>query len=294
MTPTTPINIFVDRLELVDSELLDNQYRVLQADERDDANLTLTYDPVIDNNTHTLKLENLNIKHLFDRPRGSDGFPYGKEFYDGGGDSGPDGFVGPSGLQQWSYNMTDGVYIRVRDDEQYYNPFLSQNQNREPFWPSDPNRVSALTERIRITDFQVGSDKIDLSAYGITNEFLQSTHLFYGGPTVGNLYSPSLTSFSSVSQMKLTGSTFLKALSDTLSVREGLIITAGRTPWTGGALSLFVKEDPARDAPNKPVDYNNNGSFNDTLVEIQLVGLSLGSVSARMFGEAEKVFGLDS
>jgi hypothetical protein len=288
-TANTSTNIFVDRLELFDSALGDNQYRVLRAYESDDANLSLTYDPVIGVNTQTRKLENSKTIDLFDRPRGSDGFPYGREFYDGGGDSGPDGFVGPSGLQQWSYQTKDGVYIRVKDDNQYYNPFLSQNQNREPFSSQDPNRVSALTERIRITDFQVGSDKIDLSAYGITNEFLQSNNLFYGGPLVGNLYSPSLTSFPLVSQMKLTGTAYLAALSGVLSTKEGLTITAGRTPWTGGALSLFIKENNTATG-----DYNKNGQLNDTLVEIQLVGLSLGSVSARMFGEAGQVFGLDN
>jgi len=286
LSTTLTTNIFVDRLELFDSALETDQYRVLLADERDNANLNLTYDPVIGGGIQTRTLENSGTTVLFDRPKGSDGFPYGREFYDGGLDSGPDGFVGPSGLQQWTYETKDGVYIRVRDDNQYYNPFLSQNQNREPFWSSDPNRVSALTERIRITDFQVGSDKIDLSAYGITNEFLQSNNLIYASPVVGSLYSSSsLTSFPSQPQMKLTGTTYLKALNDALSTKEGLTITAGRTPWTGGALSLFVKEK---------LDYNNNGSVNDTLVEIQLVGLSLGSVSARMFGEAEKVFGLES
>ena len=146
--------------------------------------------------------------------------------------------------------------------------------------------MSALTERIRINDFQVGSDKIDLSAYGITNEFLQSNNLFFGGPLVGNVYSSSLTSYPLVSPMKLTGTAYLTALSSALSTKEGLTITAGRTPWTGGALSLFVKEDTK-------TDYNKNGSLNDTLVEIQLVGLSLGSLSAKMFGEAQMVFGLD-
>jgi Ca2+-binding RTX toxin-like protein len=283
---TAPVNIWVDRLELIDSALGGDQFRVLRADELDDANLTLTYKPVINVGTVTRTLQNSNIVDLFDRPRGSDGFPYGREFYDGGGDSGPDGFVGPSGLQQWFYNTNEGVYSRVKDDNQYYNPFLSQNQNREPFSSQDPNRVSALTERIRITDFQVGSDKIDLSAYGITNEFLQSNNLYYGGPVVGNLFSSSLTSFPSVSLMKLTGTAYLAALSTALSTKEGLTITAGRTPWTGGALSLFIKE-------NTTLDYNNNGQKNDTLVEIQLVGLSLGSVSARMFGEAAGVFGLE-
>jgi len=103
---------------------------------------------------------------------------------------------------------------------------------------------------------------------------------------VGNLFSSSLTSIPSVSQMKLTGTAYLAALSTALSTKEGLTITAGRTPWTGGALSLFIKE-------NNTLDYNNNGQKNDTLVEIQLVGLSLGSVSARMFGEAAGVFGLE-
>ena len=286
LSTTLTTNIFVDRLELFDSALDADQYRVLRADERDNANLNLTYDPVIGGGIQTRTLENSGTTVLFDRPKGSDGFPYGREFYDGGLDSGPDGFVGPSGLQQWTYETKDGVYIRVRDDNQYYNPFLSQNQNREPFWSSDPNRVSALTERIRITDFQVGSDKIDLSAYGITNEFLQSNNLFFGGPLVGNVYSSSLTSYPLVSPMKLTGTAYLTALSSALSTKEGLTITAGRTPWTGGALSLFVKEDTK-------TDYNKNGSLNDTLVEIQLVGLSLGSLSAKMFGEAQMVFGLD-
>jgi hypothetical protein len=155
------------------------------------------------------------------------------------------------------------VFTRVRDDTWHYNPFMTQNQNADLMYTQTVagkvvdrgNGVSDLTQRIKIEDFQIGSDTIDLSAFGLTTEFLAD-------PSLRNK----------------NGTSYLKALSDLMSKSEGLIITAAKTAWTSGNTSIFIKED------NK-LDSNDNGTKNDTLLEIQLVGINISSLNARFFGE---------
>jgi hypothetical protein len=155
------------------------------------------------------------------------------------------------------------VYTRVRDDSWHYNPFMTQNQNADLLYTQTVagklvdrgNGVSKLTQRIKIEDFQIGSDTIDLSAFGLTKEFLAD-------PSLRNK----------------NGTSYLKALSDLMSKSEGLIITAAKTPWTSGNTSIFIKEDTK-------LDSNDNGTKTDTLLEIQLVGINVSSLNARFFGE---------
>jgi len=155
------------------------------------------------------------------------------------------------------------VYTRVRDDSWHYNPFMTQNQNADLLYTQTVagkvvdrgNGVSKLTQRVKIEDFQIGSDTIDLSAFGLTKDFLAD-------PSLRNK----------------NGTSYLKALSDLMSKSEGLIITAAKTPWTSGNTSIFIKEDTK-------LDSNDNGTKTDTLLEIQLVGINVSSLNARFFGE---------
>jgi hypothetical protein len=155
------------------------------------------------------------------------------------------------------------VYTRVRDDSWHYNPFMTQNQNADLLYTQTlagkvvdrGNGVSDLTQRIKIEDFQIGSDTIDLSAFGLNKEFLADLSL-----------------------RNKNGTSYLKALSDLMSKSEGLIITAAKTPWTSGNTSIFIKEDTK-------LDSNDNGTKTDTLLEIQLVGINVSSLNARFFGE---------
>lgn len=122
---------------------------------------------------------------------------------------------------------------------------------------TDPaNGLSNLTQRIKIQDFKIGTDKIDLSAFGLTRDVLLANNTALTGKN---------------------GTTYLKALSDVLKT-EGLKITSAKNGWTSGNTSLFLKEDAA--------DYNGNGTKDDTLLEIQLVGINISSLNGRFFGES--------
>lgn len=158
----------------------------------------------------------------------------------------------------------DAVYTRNKNDNWHYNPFMSQYQNDAynagttgaTRANTDPgNGVSNLTQRIRVQDFKIGSDKLDLSAFGLTNEIL---------------------SFNAKTLDGKTGTSYLTALSAILKP-EGLKITAAKTAWTSGSTALFIKEDNA--------DTNGNSTKDDTLLEIQLVGINISSINGRFFGE---------
>jgi hypothetical protein len=159
---------------------------------------------------------------------------------------------------------SDAIYTRNKNDNWHYNPFMSQYQNDAynagttgaTRANTDPgNGVSNLTQRIRVQDFKIGSDKLDLSAFGLTNEIL---------------------SFNSKTLDGKTGTSYLMALSAILKP-EGLKITAAKTAWTSGSTALFIKEDN--------VDTNGNSTKDDTLLEIQLVGINISSINGRFFGE---------
>lgn len=160
-------------------------------------------------------------------------------------------------------SINDGDhYARKMDDNWHYNPFLSQSQNDTYMGgatgatraATDPaNGLSNLTQRIKIQDFKIGTDKIDLSAFGFSTDLLTDKTL------VGK-----------------NGTSYLTAL-NTLLTPEKIKITYAKNGWTSGNTSLFLKEAAA--------DYNGNGTNDDTLLEIQLVGINISSVNGRFFGE---------
>jgi hypothetical protein len=163
-------------------------------------------------------------------------------------------------------------YVRSSSDNWHYNPFMSQSQNDAYYSgttgatraTTDPaNGLSNLTQRIKIQDFKIGSDKIDLSAFGLSREVLLANDKTLTGKN---------------------GATYLKALSDVLKP-EGLKITSAKNGWTSGNTSLFLKEDNA--------DFNGNSTKDDTLLEIQLVGINISSLNGRFFGESARTNGSD-
>ncbi len=164
------------------------------------------------------------------------------------------------------------LYVRNTSDNWHYNPFMSQSQNdayhsgttgatRATIDPA--NGLSNLTQRIRIQDFKIGTDKIDLSAFGLSREVLLANDKTLTGKN---------------------GTTYLKALSDVLKP-EGLKITSAKNGWTSGNTSLYLKEDNA--------DFNGNSTKDDTLLEIQLVGINISSLNGRFFGESARTNGSD-
>lgn len=163
------------------------------------------------------------------------------------------------------FATSTAMYQRAESDDWHYNPFMSQNQNST--WSStsvDAHGVSALTQRIRVQDFKIGSDTLDLSAFGLTKEIL------------------ALPANAALLKDK-SGTAFLTELSKVLAP-EGLVINAAKTAWTSGNTSLFIKETKDTNANNTP---------NDTLLEIQLVGINISSVNGRFFGEVPNATAAD-
>jgi hypothetical protein len=163
------------------------------------------------------------------------------------------------------YDNDGNLYVRNTSDNWHYNPFMSQSQNDAYHSGTTgatrattdvANGLSNLTQRIKVQDFKIGSDKIDLSAFGLSREVLLANDKTLTGKN---------------------GTTYLKALSDVLKT-EGLKITSAKNGWTSGNTSLFLKEDAA--------DFNGNGTKDDTLLEIQLVGINISSLNGRFFGES--------
>jgi hypothetical protein len=134
-----------------------------------------------------------------------------------------------------------------------YNPFLSQSQNATPI-SIDPKSFngSLMTFRTRILDFKVGEDKLDLSNYGIDQDFLTNKAL-----------------------TKLSGTAFLASLNVALKL-DGLQMVAGRNGFTSNNTTLFIQE---------VLDTNGNGRLNDTLLEVQLVGIASSAISIKIFGD---------
>lgn len=135
-----------------------------------------------------------------------------------------------------------------------YNPFLSQSQISTPF-STNPKayNVSPLTFRTRIGDFKVGEDKLDFSNLGIDFDFINNRAL-----------------------NKLSGTSFIKAVNIALAP-DGVAFQIGKSSTTSNHTTLFLVEI---------LDTNFNGTKNDTLIEIQLVGLSSSAIGVKLFGEA--------
>lgn len=135
-----------------------------------------------------------------------------------------------------------------------YNPFLSQSQNATPLSTDARSfNVSLLTFKTRILDFKVGEDKLDLSNFGIDQDFMLNKAL-----------------------TKLNGAAFITAMNLALKP-DGIQMVVGRTGFTSTNTTLFIQE--------AAVDTNGNGRNNDTLLEIQLVGITSSSISMKMFGD---------
>jgi Ca2+-binding RTX toxin-like protein len=135
-----------------------------------------------------------------------------------------------------------------------YNPFLSQSQNATAFSADLKSyNVSPLTFRTRILDFKVGEDKLDLSNFGIDQDLMINKLL-----------------------TKLSGSAFVTALNTALKP-DGIQMIVGKNGWTSNNTTLFIQE---------VVDTNGNSKTNDTLLEIQLVGISSAAISMKIFGDA--------
>jgi hypothetical protein len=177
----------------------------------------------------------------------------------------------------------DSTFYRHQSDNWHYNPYMSQSQigdyhsgttgsNRAATDPA--NGLSNLTQRIKIQDFKIGTDKIDLSAFGLSTDVLSANSKALAG---------------------LSGTSYLKALSRLLETTEGLKITAAKNGWTSGNTSLFLKELATKTATTDPtpIDYNGNGTVDDTLLEIQLVGINISSLNGRFFGESARTNGSD-
>ena len=135
-----------------------------------------------------------------------------------------------------------------------YNPFLSQSQNATAFSPDAKSfNVSLLTFKTRILDFKVGDDKLDLSNFGIDQDFMVNKAL-----------------------TKLNGSAFITAMNLALKP-DGIQMVVGKTAFTSNNTTLFIQE--------AAFDTNGNGKTNDTLLEIQLVGITSSAISMKMFGD---------
>jgi Ca2+-binding RTX toxin-like protein len=136
-----------------------------------------------------------------------------------------------------------------------YNPFLSQSHNSTPFSTStSAYAVSPLTFRTRILDFKVGADKLDLSNFGIDLDFINLKSL-----------------------AKLSGADFIKAANLVLKT-DGYSLAIGKSAHTANNTTLFIRE--------AGVDTNDNLKLNDTLLEIQLVGLTATSIGIKIFGDS--------
>lgn len=166
-------------------------------------------------------------------------------------------FTYASGDQYVALPDITGVNTLTTSDN-HYNPFLSQSQNSAPFSPGNAKAygVSPLTFRTRILDFKIGEDKIDLTNLGIDFDFINNRAL-----------------------NKLSGTAFIKAVNTAL-LPDGLSLVIGKSSSTSNHTTLFVVE---------VADTNFNGAKNDTLVEIQLVGLSSSAFSIKMFGDAPSI-----
>jgi Ca2+-binding RTX toxin-like protein len=174
------------------------------------------------------------------------------------GGSGKDYFVFE--LPTVNYHAGDSFYPAMPDlygnastSAGNYNPFLSQSLNATPI-SIDPKsfNVSLLTFRTRILDFKVGEDKLDLSNYGIDQDFLTNKAL-----------------------TKLSGTAFVTAVNTALKP-DGLQMVVGKNGFTSNNTTLFIQE---------VADTNGNGRLNDTLLEIQLVGIASSAISIKMFGD---------
>jgi hypothetical protein len=157
------------------------------------------------------------------------------------------------------------VNFERNDIDAQYNPYQSQNMISTPFWYTEsPTKVvtslansynlSPLTFWSRINDFKVGQDQLDLSFFGLTEDFFASN--------------------SSIGAKK--GSAFIGAV-NTLIAADGYKLAVGKSVFTSGNTVLMVQE---------LTDQNANGTGNDTLVAIELVGISQTAIGKMMFGEA--------
>lgn len=156
------------------------------------------------------------------------------------------------------YPTLPDIFAAVGGTAGNYNPFLSQSQNATPLsLDAKSYGVSLLTFRTRILDFKVGEDKLDLSNFGIDQELITNKALG-----------------------KLSGTAFVAALNAALKL-DGYQITVGKSGFTSNNTTLFVQE--------ALVDTNSNGRTNDTLVEIQLVGLTNSAITMKLFGDAPVV-----
>lgn len=159
-------------------------------------------------------------------------------------------------------------YVRSQTENWNYNPYLSQSQNSDYVTgltgadratKDRANGRSDLTQVVKIQDFSKGRDKIDLSAFGLDQALLTANAKALDGKF---------------------GTTYLTELSKLLKP-EGLKITSAKNGWTSGNTSLFLKEDAA--------DVNGNDTKDDTILEIQLVGINISSIDGRFFGEANLI-----
>lgn len=136
-----------------------------------------------------------------------------------------------------------------------YNPFMSQSHNSTAFSTAPGTyNVSPLTFRTRVLDFKVGEDKLDLTNYGIDLDFINIKAL-----------------------SRLSGNGFITAANTALKP-DGYALMIGKSLHTSNNTTLFVIE--------AGVDTNLNGKTNDTLLEIQLVGITNTAIGIRMFGDA--------
>jgi len=146
------------------------------------------------------------------------------------------------------YNRPGGTVTK-------YNPFLSQSHDGTPFSNSPTAYgVSPLTFRTRILDFKVGEDKLDLTEFGIDLDFINTKLL-----------------------AKNSGAAFITAANIVLK-NDGYSLALGKSSATSNNTTLFIRE--------AGIDTNDNQKINDTLVEIQLVGLTTSSISVKIFGDA--------
>jgi hypothetical protein len=153
------------------------------------------------------------------------------------------------------YPSLPDLYGRSNGTVNRYNPFLSQSHDSTAFSNSSTAYgVSPLTFRTRILDFKVGEDKLDLSNFGIDLDFINSKLL-----------------------SKFTGLAFI-AQANILLKPDGYALAIGKSSATSNNTTLFIRE--------AGVDTNDNIKTNDTLVEIQLVGLITSSISLKIFGDA--------
>ena len=166
-----------------------------------------------------------------------------------------------------SFNFTGGQSYYPSQPDLYgnatgtvtnYNPYLSQSQNSTPFSTAPGTyNVSPLTFRTRVLDFKVGEDKLDLSNFGIDSDFITLKAL-----------------------SKVTGAAFITAANVALKP-DGYGLMIGKSASTSNNTTLFIIE--------QGVDTNLNGKVNDTLVEIQLVGLTNSAISVKIFGDSPVV-----